>query len=190
RSPRIPQIPVSAPTNLVQQTRRPASEPVAQPLLAVLLGFSESFLFHLPCPVGWNLSRPGRDANLLRFHTIRRLHASTLLLFYPSTLSLPTFPPKLKTETPPPSRPPLPPYPLRYLLPRSEHPHLHRIPINLHDLRDLFHRESLHFLQHQHRPVSLVQAIQPVVHFLPRLQPVAYVRRVFPLLFRRLVRMR
>src|SRR5215470_15320302 len=59
------------------------------------------------------------------------------------------------------------PDPLRNLLSRPEQPDLYRVRVDSYNLRDLFHGEAFHFLQHQHGAVALFQAVQQSLHLFP-----------------------
>src|SRR5882672_12559310 len=69
---------------------------------------------------------------------------------------------------------------------RAEEPHLYGVGIQFQHLRNLFNRETFHFLENQHQPVSLIQSFQQSLHALPRFQPFADVRRLAPLFLRSL----
>src|SRR5208337_2674278 len=56
-----------------------------------------------------------------------------------------------------------------------------------HTLRDLFHRKPFHFLQHQHRSVAFLQALQQLLHPLPPRQLLARIWVPVGNLFCRLV---
>src|SRR5208283_1141614 len=79
------------------------------------------------------------------------------------------------------------PHTLRNPLSRPEQPHLHGVAINPQHLRDLFHRKPLHFLQHQHRSVAFLQALQQLLHPLPPRQLLARIWVPVGNLFCRLV---